>query len=448
MKASLTGRAKAYYPSSMRTVPVKGVTPEAAFLALKHLGRPFLFSGGPEGRRYSYAGAGPLCAIEAKRYEDPFEAVARTLAEKAAPRGRFPFTSGVVAYFSYDLKGAIEPSLVFREKQGPLIPLFMGALFDPVFVYDHNEAAGYLTTRGDDAERFEAFLKLLEGAPVPKAIRVPKAAGFTSDTAREEYISNVKRAKEYISSGDIYQINISHRLSIKWQGDPFSLYMKLLETHPAPMSSYLDCGDFQIISNSPERLLRVSDNIAETSPIKGTRRRGRDSAEDNALIEELRASKKERAEHVMIVDLERNDLGKVCLPGSVEVSSFEEVVSYPHLHHMVSTIKGALSPDVSSPLALKALFPGGSITGAPKARAMEIIDEIEKSARSIYTGGIGWFDLSGGADISIAIRTALYRDGVLELCVGGGIVADSVPEEEYEETVLKAQDFLRALGVS
>ncbi|MCC6503332.1 MAG: aminodeoxychorismate synthase component I [Deltaproteobacteria bacterium] len=426
---------------------VSGVTSEAAFLALKPLGMPFLFSGGSTGRRYSYSGAGPLAIIDPDRNADPFEALSKALAEGGV-KGPFPFTSGAVAYFSYDLKGGIEPGVAFRKKDGPLMPLFMGAVFDPVFVYDHIENTGYLVSRSGDEERFNAFMELLKRAPSPEAVPIPRAAGFSSDTSKEKYISNVLKAKEYISSGDIYQINLSHSLTIRWAGDPFSLYMKLLETHPAPMSSYLDCGDFQIISNSPERLLSVSDGIAETSPIKGTRRRGKDSDEDNALMEELRASKKERAEHVMIVDLERSDLGKVCMPGSVEVSSFEEVVTYPHLHHMVSTIKGKLRADISSALALKALFPGGSITGAPKVRAMEIIDEIESSARAIYTGGIGWFDSSGNADVSIAIRTALYRDGVLELSVGGGIVADSVPEEEYEETMLKAQDFLRALGVA
>jgi len=431
----------------MRVEKLKKTTPEAAFLALKPLGRPFLFSGSEGGGRYSYAGAGPASAISLSDNTDPFEALSKALGGIDSAKGPFPFSSGAVAYFSYDLKSMVEPRAAFREKQGSRIPLFMGALYDPVFVYDHAECSGYLVSRTGDAVRFNSFKALLENAPAPEAADIPKAVGMSSDTTRQEYISNVLKAKEYISSGDIYQINLSHRLSIKWQGDPFSLYMRLLEGHPAPMSSYLDFGGFQIISNSPERLLRVANGIATTSPIKGTRPRGKDPREDLALIEELRASRKERAEHVMIVDLERNDLGKVCAPGSVEVSSFEEVVTYPHLHHMVSTIKGALSSAVDAPLALKALFPGGSITGAPKVRAMEIIDEIEKTGRSIYTGAIGWFDPSGGADVSIAIRTALYKDGVLELRVGGGIVADSVPDEEYEETMLKARDFLRALGV-
>lgn len=433
----------------MRIEPIQGITPKAAFLALKKLGRPFLFSGScATGRRYSYAGAGPLSMMNIDDAADPFAALSKALAENKASRGPFPFTSGAVAYFSYDLKGLIEPGLTFRKKDGLDIPLFMAGLYDPIFVYDHQERKGYLASRSAGPEKIAAFMELLESAPSLEATSIPKAKGFSSDTSKEKYISKVMKAKEYIASGDIYQINLSHRLSIEWTGDPFALYMKLLETHPAPLSSYLDFGGFQIISNSPECLLRVDDGIAETCPIKGTRKRGHDSKEDTSLIEELRASRKERAEHVMIVDLERSDLGKVCLPGSVEVSSFEEVVTYPHLHHMVSTIKGRLTPSIDSPMALRALFPGGSITGAPKVRAMQIIDEIENSARSIYTGGIGWFDQSGGAEVSVAIRTAVYKDGVLSLRVGGGIVADSVPEDEYDETILKAQDFLRALGVA
>jgi len=431
----------------VRVEQLKKTTPEAAFLALKDLGRPFLFSGSEGDRRYSYAGAGPVSTIDIPDGADPFEALSKALGQNGCTSGPFPFSSGAVAYFSYDLKSMVEPKAAFTEKQGNRIPLFMGALYDPVFVYDHENEHGYLVSRSDDNVRFDAFRALLENAPVPVAAAIPEAASFSSDTAKQEYISKVLKAKEYISSGDIYQINLSHSLSIRWQGDPFSLYMKLLSEHPAPMSSYLDFGSFQIISNSPERLLGVTDGIATTSPIKGTRPRGNTHKQDLALIEELRASRKERAEHVMIVDLERNDLGKVCVAGSVEVSSFEEVVTYPHLHHMVSTIRGALAPEVGAPQALRALFPGGSITGAPKVRAMEIIDEMENTARSIYTGAIGWFDQSGGADVSIAIRTALYRDGVLELRVGGGIVADSDPEAEYEETMLKARDFLKALGV-
>lgn len=426
---------------------VKDISPVEAFLAMQSLGRPFLFSGSAAtGARYSYAGAGPVSEVVCRDGEDPFKAVSRALAGPA-DEGPFPFNSGVVGYFSYDLKDMIEPGRGFRKKPGPDIPLFMAALYDPVFVFDHRENAGYLVSRSSSPERFAHYLNLVRAGAGCGAGAAPKAARACSDTTRDEYIAAVLKAKEYIAAGDIYQINLSHRILVEWLGEPFSLYARLLETHPAPMSSYLDLGAFQLISNSPECLLRVAGGVAETCPIKGTRRRGASGAEDAFLVGELLESRKERAEHVMIVDLERSDLGKVSVAGSVEVASFEAIATYPHLHHMVSTVRGALRPGVDAAGALKALFPGGSITGAPKVRAMEIIDELERSARAIYTGGIGWFDPAGSAEVSVAIRTAVCAGGLLTLGVGGGIVADSVPEDEFDETMLKARDFFAALGV-
>jgi para-aminobenzoate synthetase component 1 len=209
----------------------------------------------------------------------------------------------------------------------------------------------------------------------------------------------------------------------------------------------MDFGGFQVISNSPERMLMKNGRVIETSPIKGTRRRGNTVDEDNALIGELRLSDKERAEHVMIVDLERSDLGQVSAPGSVKVLEFGRIATYPHLHHMVSTIRGTLRPEVDAPEALKRVFPGGSITGAPKIRAMQIIAELEPCRRGLYTGAMGWIGFNGDMDMAMAIRTAVVKDGLLHLGVGGGIVADSKAEDEYEETLLKATDFLGALGV-
>jgi para-aminobenzoate synthetase component 1 len=205
----------------------------------------------------------------------------------------------------------------------------------------------------------------------------------------------------------------------------------------------MDMGDFQIISNSPERLLKTEGTSAETSPIKGTRPRGRTPEEDKRFIWALKNSAKERAEHVMIVDLERSDLGAVSAPGSVNVTEFEAVKTFPGLHHMVSTISSTL--ESSSLECLRAIFPGGSVTGAPKIRAMEIIDELENAPRGLYTGGLGWVDFSGDMDMTMAIRTAVYKDGALYLSVGSGIVADSKPEEEYDETILKAKDFFDAI---
>ncbi len=455
---------------------LRNVTAVDAFMALRGLGMPFIFSGNKEGpRRHSYVSAEPLITVKTEgkntvaeyasggkkvSYKDPFEALKRILPDGVYEKNTtFPFNSGAAGYFAYGLKDIIEPR---RQKDAAAekgvkllldLPDCVCGIYDPVFVYDHLMDTSYLVGTGREKERFQGFLEALNGAPSVKTF----AGGFiaaspttlTSNVTKEEYTASVKKAQEYIADGDIYQINLSQRLKAPYApgSDPFALYLKLLEAYPAPYAAYFDFGGFQIICNSPERLLKVKDGVAETSPIKGTRKRGAAPDEDAALIEELKASVKERAEHVMIVDLERNDLGRVCETGSVEVSSFETIDTYPHLHHMVSTVAGRLEKGVTSVDALKALFPGGSVTGAPKIRAMEIISELERAERGVYTGGIGWLDYDGGMDVSMAIRTAVCKDGFLYLSVGGGIVADSNPEDEYEETLLKARDFLDSMGI-
>lgn len=440
---------------------IKDVTPYGAFEALRRLNMPFFLERTEDGRRLTYVAADPFSVVRTKPalavlVEDDwitavpgaFEALTELLKKYASPeKGPFPFNSGAVGYFSYDLKDKIEPKLKSPyEKDSLRLPISVYGIYDPIFVYSHDEGKGYLVSLRGDKRKMDRFKGLFEKTSGPEGAVEP-ATGFTSSVTKEEYIEAIKKAKAYISEGDIYQINLSHRLTIGWAGDPFALFKSLIIKHPAPFASFLDMGAFQIISNSPERLLKVKDGCVETSPIKGTRPRGMDEAADKAFIEELKDSKKEKSEHVMIVDLERSDLGKISEPGTVEVTGFETVETYPNLHHMVSTVKGRLKPDIDAPGALKAVFPGGSITGAPKIRAMEIIDELETVKREIYTGGIGWFDLGGGADIAMAIRTAVYKSGELYLNVGGGIVADSDPEKEYTETILKARDFLDALGL-
>ncbi|MBI5468871.1 MAG: aminodeoxychorismate synthase component I [Deltaproteobacteria bacterium] len=440
------------------------ISPEDVFVRLRNLPMPFIFSGGDSGDgrldSFSFVGADPVLTIKTaagrteviaggrQTFNDPFKALSETLERHRSTVSVFPFNSGLFGYFSYDLKGLIEPR-ARSEKHDPgaaSVPELMIGLYDPVFAYDRRRGQGHLISVSGKPERFNRFKDLLRSGPELPA-EVPAAKECGSNMTREEYLSMIKGAKGYISAGDIYQINLSQRLKIRWEGDPFTLFLSLSKNHPAPFSSYIDLGGFQIISNSPERLLRVCRGSVETSPIKGTRPRGSTPEEDRALIEELKTSAKERAEHVMIVDLERNDLGRVSVTGSVEVSGFEKVETYRHLHHMISTVRGTLRPGVDSAAALKAVFPGGSVTGAPKIRAMEIIDELEPSPRGVYTGAVGWMDLNGDMDMAMAIRTAVYKDGFLCLHVGGGIVADSVPEEEYEETLLKARDFLSSLGI-
>jgi anthranilate synthase component 1/para-aminobenzoate synthetase component 1 len=255
----------------------------------------------------------------------------------------------------------------------------------------------------------------------------------------------VRQAKEYIKSGDIYQANLSQRLSTAIEGDPWSLYKILRKINPSPFASFLDFDDVKIVSSSPERLLFVKGEGVETRPIAGTRPRGRDRFEDKKLSRDLILSPKERAEHIMLVDLERNDLGRVCEYGTVEVNELMTLERYSHVIHIVSNIRGRLCPGMDRFSALSACFPGGTITGTPKIRSMEIIDELEKVSRSIYTGSIGYLNYGGEMDLNIVIRTFVIVDGALYIQVGAGIVADSDPEREYYETLHKAEALITTI---
>ena len=405
--------------------------------------------GAGEERGYTYIGVDPFMVT--KEPGDPFVTLKEVMAEYDFEAGPFPFSGGAVGYFSYDLKDKIFDRFSSgRSKENPpLIPGSIIALFDPIIVLDHTEEKTFIVERGTNGskERGEKIKALLDSdGPVNMEEQIPPHSPPISNLTRGEYIEKVEAAKRYITEGDIYQINIAQKFEIPWAGDPLALFKRVTKASPAPFSTYLDFGPFQIISNSPERLLKIEGSSALTEPIKGTRKRGLNKTEDRALIKELKESPKERAEHVMIVDLERNDLGMICETGSVKVTGFERVLTLPGLHHMVSSVRGEIKAGLSGPECLRAIFPGGSITGAPKIRAMEIIDELEPVERGLYTGALGWIDFSGDTDISIAIRTAIYKDKIVHLSVGSGIVADSVPEEEYDETILKASDLFNAIN--
>ncbi|VAV85661.1 Para-aminobenzoate synthase, aminase component [hydrothermal vent metagenome] len=454
--------------------------PIEAFLRLRDMERPFILSGGPSQlqRRYSYVGAGPYQMVETKAdgttfiggaatgHKDPFIALEEILKgiEKDACASPFPFSGGAVGYFAYGLKDLIaeknsSPELHKdnREKKDETKPsgqpLAMVGLYDPVYAYDHEKEEGFVLWSGNDETKdtFKKIIKKLSqpDAPVSPGLSACSGKGrpfYESNITRAEYLSTLDKALGYISKGDIYQINISQRLQLTTKEDPFAIYLALLESGAGRFASFMDCGDFQIISNTPERLLKVEGRRIETEPIKGTRPRGRTPKADQRRIEELRQSEKEQAEHLMIVDLERNDIGRISKPGTVRVSNFQRIESYPTLHQMVSTVEGMLKDEIDPLMALRSCFPGGSITGAPKIRAMEVIEELENYERGLYTGGLGWIDHYGDMDIAMAIRTAIYCEGVLSLSVGGGIVADSIPVEEYQETLLKAEDFLNILS--
>jgi len=267
-----------------------------------------------------------------------------------------------------------------------------------------------------------------------------------SNLSRSDFLAAVERARRYIRAGDIYQVNLSQRLAASYPFSGWELFDRLLAVSPAPFAAYLDCDDFQIASSSPEQFLRLSGSHITTRPIKGTRPRSSDPTRDAQLAYELQTSPKELAELVMITDLLRNDLGKVCEYGSVQVPELARLERFAQVQHLVSTVEGRLRADMTHFAALASCFPGGSITGAPKFRAMEIIDELEPLARGPYTGCHGYLGFNRESQLSITIRTAVYQDGVAYFHVGAGIVADSNPEAEYEETLAKAAGFLAALN--
>ena len=272
---------------------------------------------------------------------------------------------------------------------------------------------------------------------------VSLCSGFT----HEGYLKAVEAVREYIKAGDIFQANLSQRFEADMPVPPYELYRRLRRINPAPFAGYLNFDGVAVVSASPERFLRLQKGVVETRPIKGTRPRGKDRGEDERLALELVQSIKDKAEHMMIVDLERNDLGRVCRYGTVRVSELMALEKYSTVFHLTSTIEGHLRPGKSAIDLLKATFPGGSITGAPKVRAMEIIDELEPTRRSVYTGSIGYIGFDGGLDLNIVIRTILVKGGRAYFQVGGGVVYDSDPEGEYIETLDKARALIRALSM-
>ncbi|HYQ30156.1 MAG TPA: aminodeoxychorismate synthase component I, partial [Polyangiaceae bacterium] len=266
--------------------------------------------------------------------------------------------------------------------------------------------------------------------------------------SRDEYCAAVETIRKYIIEGDVYQVNMSQRFQGQIDAEPFDCFAKMYAANPAPFFAYINAGEHQIVSTSPERFIELRSGRVETRPIKGTRPRGKSLAEDAALRKELQESTKEDAELSMIVDLLRNDIGKVCRPGSVQVVEHKRLEAYQNVYHLVSIVKGELDPGVDAVELLRATFPGGSITGCPKIRAMEIIDELEPFRRHIYTGSIGYFGFDGAMDLSIAIRTATFTHGNVVFSVGGGIVFDSEPGSEYEETLHKGRTLLNALDAA
>jgi para-aminobenzoate synthetase component 1 len=279
----------------------------------------------------------------------------------------------------------------------------------------------------------------------PSPASAEQESSIRSNLTREQFVTIVRRAQQYIRSGDIYQVNLAQRLQGMTTQTPWSYFLRLADVSPAPYAAYLDCGEFQVISSSPELFLRLSGSHIQTRPIKGTRPRSPDTVRDAQLSYELQTSTKELAELVMITDLLRNDLGKICAYGSVHVPELVRLERFTHVQHLVSTVEGHLRPDVTHFAAFASCFPGGSVTGAPKIRAMEIIDELEPLTRGPYTGSIGYLGFNRESQLNIAIRTAIVRGRDVYFHAGAGIVADSDPEAEYDETISKAAGFVTSL---
>jgi len=360
-----------------------------------------------------------------------------------------PFQGGVAGFLGYEYGRRLERLPAPRHDELGLPDGWFGA-YEWVVAWDHQSGRAWVVAADAAAVPAQKVAHRLRGPipsvgpPAPRPNRPPE---FRSGFTREQYLAAVERVREYILAGDIFQANLSQRFEAPWPGAPWDFYRTLTQVNPAPFSAFYRGNGFAAASASPERFLRVTaEGQVETRPIKGTRPRGATPAEDDRLAAELLASAKDRAENVMIVDLLRNDLSKVCRPGSVEVPALCALERHPTVHHLVSAVTGKLEGDATAVDLLRAAFPGGSITGAPKVRAMEILAEVEPVARGVYCGTIGWLSVTGAMDSSIAIRTVTLKDGRALFHAGGGIVADSDPAQEYQETLDKAAGIRRAFG--
>jgi anthranilate synthase component 1 len=461
-----------------RRVSADLLTPVSAFLALREGAKyPFLLEsveGGEKLARYSFLGRDPYRVLIGEgtrvRSIDPaagldtvvpgtiYDALRSELA--AAREVRLPdlprFTGGGVGYLAYDAVRLME-QLPDAPPDDLNTPDGIWCLYDTVAAFDHVKhqivliAAAFI---GGDSnleaayrgaiERIDALAATLLRTPAPPA-PVALTGELSSNMSRKDYEASVERARTYIYEGDIFQVVLSQRFRLPFEGDQFNLYRALRQVNPSPYLFYLDFEDFALVGSSPEVLVRCEDGTAEVLPIAGTRPRGKTVAEDEAFEAELLADPKELAEHVMLVDLGRNDLGRVCAYGSVEVGRYGYVERYSHVMHIVSSVSGQLSEDRDALDALAACFPAGTVSGAPKVRAMEIIDELEPTRRGPYAGAVGYLDFSGNLDTCITIRTMVVRDNAIFVQAGAGIVADSDPGREFEETQNKARALQQAI---
>jgi anthranilate synthase component 1 len=481
-------------PTRPRTVPIYREvvadleTPVSAFLKIRNGGSAFLLEsveGGERIARYSFLGAGPLLdltlndgtatisgshGIETHSYDDPLRFLETLLAGyRSSPVSGLPlprFLGGAVGYLSYEAIRAFEPRVGTAPGKGLGLPDGRFMIVDSLIVFDNMErtikAVSHLHLDGSSsleeayatAERkVDDLLNRLRSPLPPVPLGTPPVSTPATDrcrpnTAPERYRQIVERAKDYIAAGDIFQVVLSQRVDVPTPAHPFTIYRALRAINPSPYMFYLDFQDHQIVGASPELLVRLEDGVVTNHPIAGTRPRGRTPEEDAALAAELAADDKERAEHVMLVDLGRNDVGRVSKPGTVRVPRFMGIDRYSHVMHLVSSVEGELREGLSALDALRACFPAGTVSGAPKVRAMEIIAELETDRRGPYAGAVGYVDFSGGMDTCIALRTLVVKDGIASMQAGGGVVADSTPDGEYAECYHKMRALLRAIELA
>ena len=420
----------------------------AWFDAIRALGwAVFLDSGDPvrSGGRYDILAAAPRAVTTSR--EGAFESARRLVSGEGARQEGWPVGGAVMGYFAYELGREVAGLPAAKPGTASFMPEAALGLYPWTIVVDHAEKRAALTSLAsfpDDEAR--ALRERLLAAPArpPGAFSVD--APIESSLERAAYLPRARRVLDYIDAGDCYQANLTREFRAPCSGDPWTFYRHLHDTNPAPMGAFLEYPFGSVLSSSPERFLVVEGREVVTRPIKGTRRRRLDPKEDAAAAAELAASAKDRAENVMIVDLLRNDLGRVCETGSVKVKGLCEVESFATVHHLVSTVTGRLAPGLDGLDALQACFPGGSITGAPKRRAMQIIDELEPHRREVYCGAIGYVAPGGRLDMNIPIRTTLVAGGELRFYAGGGIVAESTPEDEFDETEAKIAAIRRAIA--
>jgi anthranilate synthase component 1 len=471
-----------------RELPADLDTPVSVYLKLRGEGPSFLLESVEQGEqvgRYSFVGVDPTASLIARgdrvqiveregvRTEsldgrDPLHAVADLVQPQrsVALPGMPGFLGGAVGYLGYDMVRFFEPKL---QATAPSVtgfewPEAVFLLADALVVFDHvrhrllvvtnahlNEdvdaAGGWDRAYGKAVANIESLVeRLRRPLPSPRQLRVQGGAQLQSNLSRADYESAVRKAKEYIAAGDIFQVVLSQRLQRFTGADPFSIYRALRMLNPSPYMFYLELTEgLRLIGSSPEMLVRLEDGLAEVRPLAGTRPRGHTLREDATLARELLSDPKERAEHVMLVDLGRNDLGRVCRHGSVHVPLMMDVERYSHVMHIVSKVVGDLDSTYDAFDLMRATFPAGTVSGAPKVRAMEIIDELEGERRGPYAGSVGYFSYSGNMDTCITIRTIFFKDQTALLQAGAGIVADSDPAREYEETLHKAQALAEAI---